>query len=474
MSGDPALRLTAASATDIGRIRSSNQDCAYVGEGLVAVADGMGGHAGGDVAAQMAVQVLAEHFAGEHSVSALVKAAKDANRAILERSESEPTLRGMGTTLSAAALVSERGEVHVAVVHVGDSRVYVKDGTGLNQLTADHSLVEEMVRHGELTEDEASIHPQRHILTRALGIDPGVEVDSWSLALTAGTRLVLCSDGLTNECSDREIATILEANPDPSGACRALVASALSHGGSDNVTVVVADLVEDAPQPLAADDGLAVAPAIAASLPPQTARRAARHGDRTSAPPAAPQAPWARQAGTPASHHRRRVERIVTPWSVLYVLLFVGTLGGIAGFTVWYVDATYFVGLHDGRVAIFQGRPGGFLWFKPKLVEVTGTPPSKVFPPYRTLLRSGMIETSYSDAQRVAKNLTNVNSFLALPGSNTSAAAAGTSGTSGLSGTSGTATTTSGAPASQPSTTTATSARTTTPSHSTPTVRAGG
>lgn len=444
MSGDVALRLAAASATDIGRIRSSNQDCAYVGEALVAVADGMGGHAGGDVAAQMAVQVLAEHFAGEHSVAALVKAARDANRAILERSQSEPALRGMGTTLSAAALVSERGAVRVAVVHVGDSRVYIKDGTGLNQLTADHSLVEEMVRHGELTADEASIHPQRHILTRALGIDPAVEVDSWTLALEAGTRLLLCSDGLTNECSDEEIATILDASPDPGDACRSLVASALSHGGSDNVTVVVADLVESSPQATGADEVLTAAPAIGVP-PPGRGHSAQRTGHKAAAPagPAAQRRPQP-SGPAPAPRPPRRVERIVTLWSVLFVLLFVGTLGGIAGFTVWYVDASYFVGLHDGHVAIFQGRPGGFLWFKPKLVEVTGTPPSKVFPPYRSLLRSGMIETSYSDAQRVAKNLTNVNSFLALPGSSTTAAASRTSGTSG--GASTTSTSSAGLP----------------------------
>lgn len=436
--------LLATSATDVGRLRSQNQDCALVADGLVAVADGMGGHAGGDIAARTAVQVLAERFERQRSTAGLVGAAHEANRAILEQSERDRSLRGMGTTLSAAAIVSDDDGEHLAVVHVGDSRVYLRSRTGFSQLTADHSLVEEMVRHGELSPEEAAIHPQRHILTRALGIDPGVEVDAWTLELQAGARLLLCSDGLTNEVSDADIATILDQNPDRDAAAAALVARALEHGGSDNVTVVVADVI---PGPEESGAGRTPAGAALAAAPSTDGRRARRRVAPGAAPGGArrprPGAPPGASPFPPAlARRRRRAERIVTPWSILFVVLFVGVLASAVGATEWFNNATYYIGTARGHIAIFQGRPGGFLWYHPKLVEVLDTRPADVFAPYRSLLRAGIIETSYGDAQRVADNLTHVNRFLALPGANATAAASG-SATSTFVATSGTGATTS-------------------------------
>ncbi|MHB1784297.1 MAG: Stp1/IreP family PP2C-type Ser/Thr phosphatase, partial [Acidimicrobiales bacterium] len=239
----------AATATDAGRVRSSNQDMSLATSDLVAVADGMGGHVGGEVAARLAIETLQRSFATSKSASGLVAATSRANRAVYDESERQATLRGMGTTLTAAALVRSGRHERIAVANVGDSRAYVLRGGELVQLTEDHSLVEEMVRNGELTPSEAAVHPHRHILTRALGIDGSVKVDSWEVDPVPGTRLLLCSDGLTNECSDAEIAATLAAEPDPEAAALRLVALAVAHGGSDNVTVVVADVDPDAASP---------------------------------------------------------------------------------------------------------------------------------------------------------------------------------------------------------------------------------
>src|SRR5207248_4940199 len=143
------------------------------------------------------------------------------------------------------ALVDEDGEERLAVVNVGDSRDYLLQQGELEQLTEDHSLVEQMVRDGRLTPEEAMVHPQRSIITRALGLDPEVEVDSWELTPYKGDRLLLCSDGLTNEVSDDEIATTLRAVSDPEEAAKQLVNEARDHGGSDNITCVVVDVVDD-------------------------------------------------------------------------------------------------------------------------------------------------------------------------------------------------------------------------------------
>ncbi len=439
-------RLLAASATDVGRLRSQNQDCALVAGDLVAVADGMGGHAGGDIAARLAVEVLAGRFAAGQSASGLVDAARAANSEILERSERDRSLRGMGTTLSAAALVNERDGERLAFVHVGDSRVYLRTRGGFTRLTADHSLVEEMVRAGELSADEAATHPHRHILTRALGIDPDVEIDSWTLEVEPGARLLLCSDGLTNEVAEADIAAILDAEPDRARAAAALVQSALAHGGSDNITVVVADLVADA-----APGAPGVPSAVTPTRRPRPTSPASARSQRAPGGRATPP-----RGARHHHHHRRRGERIVTVWSLLFVLAFAGVLGGIVGFTEWYNNATYFIGVAQGHVAIFEGRPGGFLWFRPRLVEVLNARPRDVFAPYRSLLAAGIIETSYADAQQVATNLTAVNRFLAPSGTRLS----GTSGTTAAGAASvapassaAAATATSGAPVVQQTTT---------------------
>ncbi len=236
--------LRSGSATHVGRVRQINQDLPLERPNLYAVADGMGGHVGGEVAARVAVETLEQSFGREQTADGLVQAFDEANLAVWQESQVNTELRGMGTTLTAAALVADAdGHDVLALANVGDSRAYVFSEGQISQVTADHSLAEERVRHGEITEQEAAVHPQRHILTRALGVSPEVETDMWELQLRTGDRLLLCSDGLSNEIDMEDMAAVLADEPDPGEAARRLVDAANRHGGADNITVVVVDVL---------------------------------------------------------------------------------------------------------------------------------------------------------------------------------------------------------------------------------------
>ena len=236
--------LRSGSATDVGRVRKVNQDLPLEAANLFAVADGMGGHVGGEVAARVAIDALLSTFTREPTTDGLLSAFSEANRSVWQESQDQSELHGMGTTLTAMALVGGAdGRDMIALANVGDSRAYVFSEGRITQVTADHSLAEERMRQGEMTEEEAAVHPQRHILTRALGVSPDVEADMWELKLRAGDRIVLCSDGLSNELSLEELGQVLAAEPDPGDAARRLVEAANAHGGADNITVVVVDVL---------------------------------------------------------------------------------------------------------------------------------------------------------------------------------------------------------------------------------------
>ena len=240
-------RIATAAATHTGYLRTTNQDIALATSDLAAVADGMGGHVGGEIAARIAVEHLLEAYRRDRTTEGLLAAVRDANEAIYQRSRSDRNLRGMGTTLTAVAVVGEEsdGRVRLALVNVGDSRGYLLDRPEkrIQKLTDDHSVVEEMVRSGELTADEAAVHPHKHILTRVLGVELSLDVDCWELDLDPGSRLLLCSDGLTNELGEQEIANVLAEKADLETAANELVRLALQRGGIDNVTVVVLDVI---------------------------------------------------------------------------------------------------------------------------------------------------------------------------------------------------------------------------------------
>ena len=206
------------SATDVGRVRSNNQDSFLVREGdLFAVADGMGGHQGGEVASALALQILGQAH-DEPSTSTLVRAVRSANQAVFDKAGSDPDLKGMGTTLTALADVDTREGPKLGIVNVGDSRLYRMRSDRLEQLTEDHSLVASLVRQGRITAEEAESHPQRNILTRALGIDEAVAVDSWEVEPIPGDRFLICSDGLFNEVDEGRMIATLRAFDDPADA----------------------------------------------------------------------------------------------------------------------------------------------------------------------------------------------------------------------------------------------------------------
>jgi protein phosphatase len=236
------MRLSSFAGTDVGRARSGNEDSYFCGRTVFAVADGLGGHQGGEVASAAAVEPLAaldgREFAepGE-AAEALAAAIREGNAAILERAAGDPGLWGMGTTVTAAALAGER---HLQLAHVGDSRAYLLRDGSLEQLTTDHTVVGELVRRGRLTPEQAAIHPERSILTRAVGLDPRVPVDTPDpVELRDGDQVLLCSDGLTEAVDDDRIAELLSAGADGEAACRSLIDAANAAGGPDNITVVL-------------------------------------------------------------------------------------------------------------------------------------------------------------------------------------------------------------------------------------------
>ena len=211
------------SATDIGLVRSNNQDQLLVAPGLYAVADGMGGHAAGEVASLTAIKALDAAFeaSDERTAGSLESAAKAANRAVWEQARTNRGMLGMGTTLVALAVVEkDDGTSGLAVAHIGDSRLYLYRDKALMQVTVDHSLVQELIDEGQISEAQAAVHPQRHVLTRALGVEPAVDVDMIEIAPEDDDRYLLCSDGLPREASDDQIAAILSRFPDPSEAAK--------------------------------------------------------------------------------------------------------------------------------------------------------------------------------------------------------------------------------------------------------------
>ncbi len=414
--------LRVGSASDVGRVRSNNQDATLVAPDLFAVADGMGGHQGGEVASAIAVETLRSAVAAPTPAS-LVEAVRAANQAIWDRSAADPELRGMGTTLCALAVVEGTGGgEQLMVVNVGDSRAYLFRNGELSQLTRDHSLVEDLRAEGRLTDEEAAAHPHRNILTRALGSEPDVEVDQHEVEPLAGDRFLLCSDGLFNEVTLDRIGATLRRLADPEDTARELVRLANEHGGRDNITVVVVDVVEsDSPQ-VAAEPGArsasgppgrggtAVAPAVSQRLAPEEDLA----GFSTAAPPASAEEPpgpppEARDsdAGEEAETRkgRERPARRITWRVALFVVVVLAVLATAAGAIAWYARHTYFVGVRAGEVTIFKGRPGGVLWFGPTVEQRTGIKLTEMPAQYRDDLTKGVDESSLAAARRYIEKL---------------------------------------------------------------------
>lgn len=245
-------------ATDTGNVRPQNEDAYVASDQLFAVADGMGGHNAGEVASALATTLLLERAVGQTLTPEwFVEAITLINRTIHESAAESTERRGMGTTICALALVKPLGETtepqQVALANVGDSRIYLARSGTFRQLSVDHSYVQELVTEGLITEEEARVHPRRNIVTRALGIDDRVAVDSWLIPLFSGDRFILCSDGLVDEVPTADIAALAAQQREPQIIADALVALAKRNGGRDNITVVVVDAVGDSTPPIVSE-----------------------------------------------------------------------------------------------------------------------------------------------------------------------------------------------------------------------------
>lgn len=321
------------SRTDVGCVRDHNEDSLVVTPPLFVVADGMGGHAAGEVASEIATTVLAEKAPKTPDAEALGRAVEDANLEIIAAAEDGRGREGMGTTCTAAILQEER----LVIAQVGDSRAYLLHQGKLQQLTRDHSLVAMMVEAGQLTSEEARIHPRRSVITRALGTDPSTKPDLYEIDVEAGDRLLLCSDGLYGMVEDPDIQAIMMRTADPQRCASQLVNEAIAAGGNDNVTVIVVDI----------------------------------EGKREA--------------------HRKKIA-LKTKLTIAFVLVLLAAI--VAG-AAWginaYVHNSAYLADEDGNVAIYQGIPEPFLFVSySELVEETDVPVDKLSPGVADRIREGL------------------------------------------------------------------------------------
>jgi protein phosphatase len=419
-------------ATDSGQIRPDNEDSYLTEPRVFAVADGMGGHRAGEVASAITVDLLRSRLsAAGPGLDEVLAAIAEANRDIYDAANENPDQQGMGTTVTVLAVTggpeaeplpgddqptlveptsdeaaraegsasdeaqsserasSERDQQFV-LANVGDSRTYLLRHDRMRRLTVDHNYVQELIAAGHITDDEARTHPRRNIVTRALGIDPTVRVDAWTLPVVRGDRFLLCSDGLVDEVRDDDIARVLTTITDPQTAADELVALANRHGGRDNVTVVVVDVLEgaDPPDP---DTELDLEPAWEESAPDSTwaadgpveeeateyadlAELVSPHAAAATTEAAEPSAPVEErprqvtdevpvvpvEAGAPPRRRRRRVAGFLWAVGVLAVLVLAFVI-----LAAW-ARRGYFVAFDDGGdVIIYRGQPDGVLWFEP-------------------------------------------------------------------------------------------------------------
>jgi protein phosphatase len=329
-------RVGFAGLTDVGRVRTHNEDSLLLSPPLFAVADGLGGHEAGEVASEMAIEALVENSPRRPDAKALGRAIRSANKVVLEAARHGQGRSGMGTTLTAAIVEGTT----IAVAHVGDSRAYLFHDDSLEQITDDHSMVADMVRQGTLTEDQSRVHPNRSIITRALGSDPNMFADTYEVDAEPGDRLLLCSDGLTSMLTDAEIADVLRGHRDAGSAVRTLIDAANAAGGHDNTTVVIVDIAGEA--------GAAAGP-------------------------------------IPESRSRGWVGLLV--WLLALTAVAVIAVGGIYR----YAQARAYVIAEENRVVLYRGLPGSFAGVELQwLEEETTVTPDALGPAIALRLADGI------------------------------------------------------------------------------------
>ena len=390
------LRLTWGGATDQGRIRANNQDAMYADSGLFVVADGMGGHQGGEVAANLAVRTLTN--AERSDREQLREAVAEANRVVHQTALEEAELHGMGTTLTTLAVSQEANTHQFVILNVGDSRVYRHRDGQLEQLTEDHSYVAELVRRGELDDEAAQAHPYRNMLTRAIGVHAEVEIDEWLLEPVSGDRFMLCSDGLTNELADLEIAEQLRFDKDPSTTAKALVGLANERGGRDNSTVLIVDVQVEVIDP---------------DEPPLSSGTGESQGRTSSSPDEANTAignsenfsnQLEQKSNTKKGswlNHRVHVKLGAVIISLILLLSSAAMVTAIG----LYARSSYHVGIVANHVVIQKGRIGGLLWFEPTLEHWTDIQTVQLAEQDRQRLANGEQMLDLDNAKTFVANL---------------------------------------------------------------------
>ena len=350
------LGLRYAARSHTGLLREGNEDSVYAGPRLLAVADGMGGHAAGEVASAVAIAAIAqldEDAPGSDLLDALRDRAVSANAHLRDMVAGDPALDGMGTTLTAFLFAGSR----LGMLHIGDSRAYLLREGQLTQITHDHTLVQTLVDEGRISEEEASTHPQRSLITRALDGRDGIEPDLSVREVRVGDRYLLCTDGLTGPVGRNETLQEALELPDPQESCDRLVQLALRGGGPDNVTVIVADVV-------ASNGSRTSSPVVAGAAadspqaPPEgvgdtAAGRARTAEGRDGTRPAAAGTATPVPTTTATTSRPRRGKRSALVAGLVLALLAVGAGAGYA-----YVQSQYYVGVDGDSVAIYRGVTG--------------------------------------------------------------------------------------------------------------------
>jgi PPM family protein phosphatase len=352
-----------AHKTDTGRQRQANEDSYFARAPLFAVADGMGGAQAGEVASGLAATAFREFHAADDlaPVERVAAIIKEANRRIYERARADAQASGMGTTITAALVIGER----IYIGHVGDSRAYLLRDDSLEQLTEDHSLVADLLRSGRLTPQEAETHPQRSVITRALGTDPEVEVDAYSIEAKPGDVVLLCSDGLTTMIDDEAILRLVRESSGLDAAARALVKAANRSGGEDNITAVLFRLEAGEPVSRTQGNGHEEVSAqdledtlsgleLPSELPEPTEPTAVFRPSELAGwePVQAPRRATASRPAPPAQRQGRWLRRFA--FALLAVVLALAVIAA----AFWGLSRANFVGANDeGRLTVYQGLP---------------------------------------------------------------------------------------------------------------------
>ena len=350
-----------AAVSHVGKIRANNQDSGYAGAQLFVVADGMGGHAGGDVASALAIKRIIEtdqsYPSAQDAEFALQSALMAANSLLAETVFDHQELTGMGTTVSALLRVGSE----LALAHIGDSRIYLLRDGELSQITADHTFVQRLVDSGRITAEEAAVHPRRSVLMRVLGdVDAAPEIDTTVMATLAGDRWMLCSDGLSSYVSDDKILSAMQSVADPDNTAKRLIGLSLDNGAPDNVTVVIVD-VDESPDSSAETATLVGSAAVPLSFEVETGRRALRlptmllHPLRASPPEDSHFEPESEEyLDELIREDRRRARHRRIVWLVSIGFAALALIAALITGYQW-TQMHYFVGANGDTVAIYQG-----------------------------------------------------------------------------------------------------------------------